>query len=503
MAKKYDSSMIKSKLGWSNSFNPNAAFPLDFRQYFGSLEAAQAAAATAVDFGSTDSAYYYGMQLYVFDGTSAKTYLINGDNTLNEIGSNTSPMMFVADEAAMLALTDIEAGQQVYREDTSTVWIYKGTSASDINNWAESAAQNDTIWQGTENKVNFHALTKATYDAITTKSDSTLYFLTDVGKIYKGTTDVTSCIALSPTDKPIAETSPAECCPGKLYFDESSLAVYVTFDNANWNVVSPGYLTDGANWATAHSGRLATIGLIKKGIAEAINAINLDASFDAATGNVKVGNGAKAQLTGVAHSVEYDSTNMVITIPVYGGDDVVVNIPKDKFVTAGTYNAETQNIELTIEGQVDPVTIPAAALVNIYEADNTDKNVTVTVTDDNKISATFTITAAGSDNDELVVVDASGNVIGKSGVTVKKSGDLGDSNVEIPVAAVIASAIATAVSDATKALGTSGNIATFDADGSITDSTLTFGTGKLSGTPSDKTLATEAAVADALGWESI
>lgn len=80
MAQAYDSSMIKSKLGWSNSFNPNAAFPLDFRAWFGSLQDAEEAAETAVDFGSTDSAYHFGMQLYVFDGTTAKTYLIQEIN---------------------------------------------------------------------------------------------------------------------------------------------------------------------------------------------------------------------------------------------------------------------------------------------------------------------------------------------------------------------------------------------------------------------------------------
>ena len=40
MAKPFDPSQVKSTLGWSNSFQPNAAFPLDIRQYFGSYEAA-------------------------------------------------------------------------------------------------------------------------------------------------------------------------------------------------------------------------------------------------------------------------------------------------------------------------------------------------------------------------------------------------------------------------------------------------------------------------------
>ena len=125
----------------------------------------------------------------MFDGSVATTYLIQGDGTLKEIGSGTSsPMIFVDNEAGMLALTDIETGQQVFREDTSTIWLFKGGVPSSIDSWVETASQNDTVWQGTENKVNFYALARATYDGIATKDSNTLYFLSDEGKIYKGST---------------------------------------------------------------------------------------------------------------------------------------------------------------------------------------------------------------------------------------------------------------------------------------------------------------------------
>lgn len=85
MPNAYSPSQVKSKLGWSNSFDRNAAFPLEFAAWFGSYEDAQAAAQTAVEVGSTDSKYYYGMQLYVFDGTTARTYLIQGDKSLKRL----------------------------------------------------------------------------------------------------------------------------------------------------------------------------------------------------------------------------------------------------------------------------------------------------------------------------------------------------------------------------------------------------------------------------------
>ena len=48
------------KLNFAVSFNPQTAFPLDARYYFSSLSAAEAAAATAVEVGSSDGTYFYG-----------------------------------------------------------------------------------------------------------------------------------------------------------------------------------------------------------------------------------------------------------------------------------------------------------------------------------------------------------------------------------------------------------------------------------------------------------
>ena len=52
---------INNKLNFAVSFNPITAFPLDARSIFGSTTAAEAAAATAENAGSTNTVYYYGM----------------------------------------------------------------------------------------------------------------------------------------------------------------------------------------------------------------------------------------------------------------------------------------------------------------------------------------------------------------------------------------------------------------------------------------------------------
>ena len=47
------------------ALKPTSAFPLDARCYFTSLEAAEAAAATAEQVGSTDTIYYFGQKIMV------------------------------------------------------------------------------------------------------------------------------------------------------------------------------------------------------------------------------------------------------------------------------------------------------------------------------------------------------------------------------------------------------------------------------------------------------
>ena len=64
------------KLNFSTAFNPTSAFPLDARTPFTSLEAAQAAAATAEEMGSTNTQYFFGQKIMVDDGTTVTWYTI-------------------------------------------------------------------------------------------------------------------------------------------------------------------------------------------------------------------------------------------------------------------------------------------------------------------------------------------------------------------------------------------------------------------------------------------
>lgn len=517
--------------------NSYMEFPLQIsRQYGGPIDRYSVfySMDDATNYATTSPLSYVGQIISVVDEaaqTSTAYQISNTAGDLVEVGKGANkPMLFVADEAAMLALQDIEVGQQVYREDKKTIWIFKGGDASQLSNWVESAAQNDTVWNGTTNKVVFYSLTQKQYDALGSKDANTLYFTSDTGKVFKGTADMTKSVIV--TD---AIPAVADAILDKLYIDSASFEAKITVDGSNWIILSPGYLTDGANWASADSKKFATIGLIKKGISSAVEAISLNTTFDSTSGTVKVGEGEGATLSGIAHGVAYDDSLLKITIPQYGQEDLVINIPKDKFVTAGKYYEDYPEtdpthhkvIVLTIDNQDEPVIIPAEAFVNIYTADNTAKNLVVTISDDNKISAQLIIDPASGNalrySDAGFMVDISGKLdklsgalgqkllisntdgtISESGYGIQTEGDITDSTSDLAVNKVIYDALAKKL-DAVE--GTENNIVVFGTGKTIKDSAKAVGGDKLKATVDANTVATEAAVKaaidEALEWSTI
>lgn len=534
-----------------NKENSYMEFPLQLsRQYGAPIDKYSVfyEMSEAQTYATTSPLAYVGQLIVVVDEANqqSKAYLIKDTvGNLEEVGADASaPMLFVDDEAAMLALTDIEVGQQVYRYDTKTIWIFKGEDASTITNWVESAADSDTVWHGTKNKIIFQSMTPDQYKAVSTKDSNTLYFVSDsdTGVIYKGDVDVTKSI-INCTTFP----EDADAIPYKLYFNTDTFELKYYKTGTGWIQVSPGYLGESAVWDDADGSKMATIALIKKGIKEAIDKINKDASFTESTGTVKVDTGAGAVLTGVAHGATYDSTKLKITIPMYGKDDLVIDIPKDKFVTAGQYYEDYpatgtathhKVIVLTIDNQDDPVIIPAEALVNIYTADNTNKDITITVTDDNKISAQAKIdpvegnalisTASGLKVDLSAKLDKLANASGSKIVTskadgtieeslfsVQSTGDMSENNTDVPVASVVRAFVTAAIAALQESLeekinkkvdkveGTVDNIVVFGASGAIKDSNKSIGGATLKDNPDENTIATEAAVADAFSWKDI
>ena len=240
------------------SINRSNPLPLDSNSVFASYEDAESYASGVLA--------YPGQIIAVVAADKTSFYGLDGNKALIPVGSASSTTKVVASQEEMLALEDIEQGQMVYRTDTKTTWVFIGTNPASLEDWSEAASTNDTVWQGTENKVGFYSLNQATYDGIGSKDSSVLYFINDSGKIYKGDVDVTSAIAIV---SDFGEATSAAY--NKIYLNSSTLEIRVR-NNNSWLTMMPGFVTDGANWAAGtDDSKLATIGAIKTGITQTIN----------------------------------------------------------------------------------------------------------------------------------------------------------------------------------------------------------------------------------------
>ena len=125
---------ISNILDFAVAFHPTTAYPLDSRTMFGSKAAAEAAAATAENAGSSNTVYYFGQTLTVFENDVATQYVIQGDKTLKEVGSAPAGdgKSIVFDETTKtLKLYGFDAaaeGQQLRIQNGKLQWFTPDTS---------------------------------------------------------------------------------------------------------------------------------------------------------------------------------------------------------------------------------------------------------------------------------------------------------------------------------------------------------------------------------------
>lgn len=423
-------------------------------------------------------------------------------------------------------------------------------------------------------KVNFRAGTLAQWNN-STKDTNTLYFVTDAKKIYKGDVDVTSAVEIVTSFDGAAgagNIALADAVAGKFYVNASTFEIRVKNGPA-WAIMSPGYISAGGNWSeTTDDSKLGTIGVIKTIIGQAMATISTAVSYDNATGTLTVGSNS-ARLTGVINGISYDQGQLQLTISSVSASGApttqTISLPKDNFVRSGRYEAEYTlpdppggtgpAIVLTVgDGgeEQSEIVIPAESLVDVYTGGST-QNITVSVSGSNVITASAIIDPAEGNalvssetglmvnisgkantvtatNGNVILADGTGN-FKDGGVTILASGAMGSSTTQIPVASVIAAAIASAVSASQGTLQTAidalddrvTDLETFqtslagkyltssvannfvgfaDTSGNIKDSGKKAGAATLAESPDANTLATEAAVAAAVAnftWQEI
>ena len=405
-------------------------------------------------------------------------------------------------------------------------------------------------------KVNFLAGTLSQYQNIT-PDDSTLYFITDAKKIYKGSIDVTqNIVVVTNFEGTEGGISLENAFEGKFYINITTFEVRIK-SGAAWIILMPGYVSaDGEYAQVSNNSKLATIGVIKNAIAAAIAEITGGAAFissiawttEDGTGIGKLvlthGDDSTTDivLNGIPYDLAYDQDTMTITISKYGvAEAQVISLPKDNFVSSGAYDAETKSLVLTMKNG-STVSIPAASLIDVYTGESTD-TVTVTVSSDNKITAVVNIdpvegnalvsSAAGlkvdlsgkisvigeGTADKIVLASADGKTLTRSDYTVAELIAAATSSIQSSIEEIESrvgtletnlSALTTTVSGKLSSLG-AGNadeIITSLADGGIQRSAKTIGGATLQSEASESVVATEAAVKAAvdavmISWQSI
>lgn len=351
---------------------------------------------------------------------------------------------------------------------------------------------------------------KENYDALAVKDTKTLYFIENTGELFKGD---------KPFNEPtiLVDTLPTVPAKGKIYILNSDLSGQV-WTGTEWKlVIKPiaTVLNDTDIQSNAVSGETIKAYITDKLAAEVKSKYIDTISYDPASNSLKYLVNAvehDVPLSDFITNASYDSATGVITFTTKVGDPITINIPKDNFVKAGTYDNANKQIVLTLQDDTT-VTIPAADLVNLNSFQNT-QTVENTVDGSGVVSINVKVSAEAQNSlqikddglyvqqgvttvetgktDELLTANedgsfkASGTKIG--GVTIAETPNGNTVATEAAVAA-----IRTALADAITAI-----------DGTDKYVPLNKVTTEINfSAPADDKVVSESAVVDALSWITI
>ena len=248
------------------------------------------------------------------------------------------------------------------------------------------------------NLVKFMSGSSASFAALGTKDDNTLYFLNDTKQIYKGEhlySKSFEVVSILPTSGGVKDVLYVETSTKKLHIWNGSsfveaLDAFVTIDTevkeTGANAVSGKAVYDFVS---------AEINAITGGTSNVF--VSSIVEDNSAIGQFTVNKGAesttvKVKLDGLAQAPSYDRTSRTFSFPIIGGDAVEIDLGKDLVVNSGTYDTATQDIVLTLVND-DTIRIPVGHLVDIYTGSEDESGaVKITIDNDtNKVKATVNV----------------------------------------------------------------------------------------------------------------
>ena len=234
------------------------------------------------------------------------------------------------------------------------------------------------------------------YHKLQVKHNYTLYFLTDTMQIFKGASEYTKSCKLVST---LPESGQVQ---GIIYVRTSDFTLHV-YNGTNYVQLNKAVAT-AIPASNASDDNIPTT----KAVADYVNAkiegvvggkgvFVTDVSYKSGVLSVAKGDApVTTTLTGVVHDATYDAETRTISLPVFGGDALTINLGKDLVVTSGKYDAKTKEIQLTITSG-DVIKIPVGSLIDIYTGLATS-TAEVTVSDENKISVRVKVSAKANNS---------------------------------------------------------------------------------------------------------
>lgn len=237
--------------------------------------------------------------------------------------------------------------------------------------------------------VAFKQGTQAQFDALADKDVDVLYFCKDTQRIFKGSVEYTKS-SMVVSNLP----SVAQGVYGVLYVNTSD-GIPRVFNGTEYVPIIKTYENTIDNSSSEQT--IPTSKAVKEYVDNKNKNNITDINFDKSSGQVNLYKDGSTELAksvslqGVAHDPAYEQPTRKITIPVYGGEDLVIELGVDAVVESGLYNPETKSLDLTLtSGQ--SVSIPVQDLIKEYTVGNTS-SVNMTLEEGNKFTASVKISS--------------------------------------------------------------------------------------------------------------
>ena len=144
------------KLNFSVPFSMTSALPLDANSYFESLSAAQTAASTAQEAGSSATQFFFGQTVVVVESSVATLYVIQPDKTLKPVGSTVlgdgKSITVVDGKVQLVGFAEAQPGQQPRIGDGGILEWYTPDSST-VEGLQQTVGQLQTDVDGLEEQV--------------------------------------------------------------------------------------------------------------------------------------------------------------------------------------------------------------------------------------------------------------------------------------------------------------------------------------------------------------